>query len=88
MHLRSKLTSKIFQKVGNLDGKAKQNRLKVPLCHLFLKKLLDLLKNDKYLSIFFYRKSKCTYKFYVFTVKRAFGNVAIRNEFRFENSLK
>ena len=31
MHLRSKLTSVMCQKVGSLDGKTKQNRLKVSL---------------------------------------------------------
>ena len=50
MHLLSKLTSEIYQKLGSFDEKTKQNRLKVPILpsfFLFFKKPLHLLKNKK-----------------------------------------
>ena len=51
MHLRSKLTLEICPKIGDLDGKTEQNRLKVPTLPLFFfkkKEPLYLLKNEKY----------------------------------------
>ena len=38
MHLRSKLTSEMCQKIGGLNGKTNQNLLQVPIFPLFLKK--------------------------------------------------
>ena len=87
MHLLSNLTSEICQKGGGLDGKTKQNSLEVSTFHLFLRKPLYLLKNDKRLSIF-YCKNKCAYKFYVFTIKSSYGNMSVSSELRFEKILK
>ena len=39
--------------------------------------------NDKRLSIF-NCKNKCTYKFYVFTIKSAFENMSVGSEFKSE----
>ena len=86
MDLRSKLTSDICQKVRSLDRKKRKKVSKHSLCHLFLKKLLYLLKSDILLTIF-YSKNKCTYKFYEFANKSAFGNMSLSTEFRFKNSL-
>ena len=53
MHLRSKLILEICQKVGSLDGKTEQSRLKVPTLPPFSqrgkkeKEKLHLLKNKK-----------------------------------------
>ena len=52
MHLLSKLISAICPKIGDLDGKTEQNRLKVrtlPPFFFFQKKPLYFLKNDKHL---------------------------------------
>ena len=90
MQLRLKLISEICPKVGALDGKIEQNHLKMPLCHLFFffsKKSLHLLKNEKHLSIFYF-KNKCTYKSYVFMIIDDFGNMLDSCEFRFGNNLK
>ena len=69
MYLRSKLTSEICQKLGSLDKKTKQNRLKAPGLPLFSQKTAVFIeKNDKRLSVLNY-KSKRTYKFYVLQLK-------------------
>ena len=48
MHLRLKLTSEMYQKIGGLDGKTEQKRLKVPNFQpFFFQKILYLLKNEK-----------------------------------------
>ena len=86
MHLRSKLTSELCQKVGSSDGKTKQNHLETPTLPPLSQKPLYLLKKDERLYIF-YCKIECTYKFYLFTIKNALGNMSESNEFRFENSL-
>ena len=83
MNLRSKLTSEMCQKTGSLDVKAKQKPSEgTHFWHILLKKPLCLMKNDKHL-LTFHRKSKCTYKFYVFTIETAFGNVSETSEFYF-----
>ena len=68
---------------GNLDGKTMQKRLKSPTLSLFSqktdKKTLHLLKNDKRLSIFYW-KTKCTNKFYMCMIKNAFENVSESSE--------
>ena len=61
------------QKVLSLDEKTKQNRLKAPTWQPFSGKTAVIIEKDKHLSIF-YCKNKCTYKFYVLTIKSAFGN--------------
>ena len=90
MYLRLKLTSEICQKVGSL-GEKKTRTKQSQSAHLTTffskKKQLHLLKNKKLLSIF-YCKDKCTYKFYVLTIKSPFGSMPKIIEFRFENSLK
>ena len=54
MHLRSKLTSDIRPKVGSLDEKTEQNRVKVPTLPSFFfppkkkKKTLHLLRNKQH----------------------------------------
>ena len=47
MHLPSKLTSEMCQKLGNLDEKQTKTVSKCPLCYLFFKKPLHLLENKK-----------------------------------------
>ena len=77
MHLKSKQTSEIGQKLVSLNEKTEQNYLKVStLPPFFFKKPLYLLKNNnkKKLSIF-YCKNKYPYKFYVFIIKSALGNM-------------
>ena len=43
MHLRSELTSEICQKIRGLDGKTKQNRLKVPTLPPFFSKTTEFI---------------------------------------------
>ena len=52
MHLHSKLTSEICQKVGSLDEKTEQNRLKVPTLPLFLQKTATFIEKQKTLMHF------------------------------------
>ena len=85
MHFRSKLTSEIDQKIGGLDGKTEQTRLKMSTLSPFFQKTTVFIEKHK---SFFYCKNNCTYKFYVFAVKSALGNVSENSDFRFENSLK
>ena len=47
MHLRTKLTSEIGQKIDSLEGKTKLNRLKALTLPSFPQKPLYLCKNDK-----------------------------------------
>ena len=58
MHLWSKLASEICPKIGGLDRKTEQNRLKMSTLPSFFLTLY-LLKNEKKLSIF-YSKNKYT----------------------------
>ena len=82
-----KIDLRMCQKVGSLVEKQSKTVSRLPICNLFLKKLLFLLKNDERLSILNCKK-KCTFKFNVITIKSAFKNMPICREFRFENSLK
>ena len=59
MHLRSKLTSEMCQKIGVLDGKTEQNRLKVPTLALKRKKQKQ---KQKYCI---YWKTKSTKRFFI-----------------------
>ena len=46
MHLRSKQTSEMCQNIESLDGKTKQNHLKMPILPPFIQKeSLHLLEN-------------------------------------------
>ena len=60
--------------------------LKYSFCHLLFKEPLYLLKNGKCLPPpLFFCKNKCTYKFYVLTIKSALGNISENSDVRFEN---
>ena len=52
MHLRSKLTSEIYQKVGNLDEETEQNRLKVSTLPSFVQKTTVFTEKQKTLVNF------------------------------------
>ena len=81
MHLRSKVTSEICQKVRSFDVKTKQIRLNSPtLPSFFSKKWVDLLKNGKRIPTF-YCKNKCINKFYELTIKCVFRNMEESREF-------
>ena len=55
MRLRSKLTSEMCQKIGSLEGKAKQNRLKAPTLLPFSQKTAEFIEKNinshRFLSI-------------------------------------
>ena len=89
LHLRSKLSLEMCPKIGGLNVKLEKNCLKVQLCQLFFfqKNVVFIEKYKTQLSILC-SENKCTYKFYIFTIKSALGNTSERSEFRFENSLK
>ena len=53
IHLQSKLTSEIFQKIGILDEKMTQNQLKA--CTLFFSQKTDAFKNEECCFIFNYK---------------------------------
>ena len=54
MHLRSKPTSEIHQKIRDLDGKTEENRLKVPtLSSFFQKKSVFIEKRNTLVDILF-----------------------------------
>ena len=75
MHLRSKLTSEIRQKVGSSDEKQSKTVCMWLLCSLSFKKPLHLLKNKKHQSIF-YSKNKSTKYLYAFTIQNGLGNMS------------
>ena len=52
MHLRSKLTSEIYTKIGCLDGKAEQNCLKKPTLPPFCQKTTVFIEELKTLVDF------------------------------------
>ena len=52
----------------------------------FFQKTTVFIEKQKTL-VFLYSKNKCTFKFYVFTIKSALENMPEISEFRFENSL-
>ena len=55
MHLRSKLTSEMCQKVGRLDGKTEQKRFKkfnLPLPPFFFQKTITFIEKQKTLIDF------------------------------------
>ena len=86
MHLWSKLTSEICQKVRSLNENTKQKHLQVPTFLPSFQETIVLLKNDKCLLIY-YCKNKHTYKFCVFMIESALRNMSESNEFRFEVTL-
>ena len=77
--IKTDFRNEICPKIGGLDSKIQQNWIKM--------KPLYLLKNEKHYSILC-SKNKCAYKFYVFTIKSALGNMSESSEFRFEKNLK
>ena len=56
MHLRSKLASEICQKVGSLDEKIEQNRLKVPNLLPFYQKTTKFIEKGRALIDFVLQK--------------------------------
>ena len=88
MNLRSKLTSEICQKIRSTDEKTEQNRLKAHTLPPFSQENDCIYWKTIKAFRFFIIKNKCTYKFYAFTIKSAFGNTSESIEFRFENIFK